>query len=258
MYDEFYKFLNTLETKTTLNFSWVEDKIKETSPELITLGTDIVTNLLPKLLNFSISILKLVINILLSIAISVYMLYDKRKLSKNSTRVLYALVPKKKASAILQLAKECGNIFSKYIVGATTDSLMVGIVCFTMMSILRLDYAVLISVIIGVTNLIPYFGPFIGAVPGMLLFLCIDPIKAVIFAIMILVLQQIDGWIIAPKILGDSTGLTPLWVIFGITVGGAYGGVVGMFLGVPSVAVIAYLSNLFITKRLEKKHIDIE
>lgn len=258
LYDEFYKFLNKLETKTTLNLSWIEEKIKETSPELISLGTDIVTNLLPKLLNFSISILKLVINILLSIAISIYMLYDKRKLTKNSTRVLYAFVPQKKANAILQLTKDCGNIFSKYIVGATTDSIIVGIVCFTIMSILRLDYAMLISVIIGVTNLIPYFGPFIGAVPGMILYLCIDPIKAVIFAIMILVLQQIDGWIIAPKILGDSTGLTPLWVIFGITVGGAYAGVAGMFLGVPIVAVVAYLSNLFITKRLEKRNIDIE
>ena len=258
LYNEFYRFLNKLETRTTLNLSWVEDKIKETSPELISLGTNLVTNLLPKLLNFSISILKLVINILLSIAISVYMLYDKRKLTKNSTRVLYALVPKKKASAILKLVRDCGNIFSRYIVGATTDSIMVGIVCFILMSILRLDYAMLISVIIGVTNLIPYFGPFIGAVPGLLLYLCIDPIKAFIFAIMILILQQIDGWIIAPKILGDSTGLTPLWVIFGITVGGAYGGVFGMFLGVPTVAVVAYLSNLFITKRLEKRNVDIE
>jgi predicted PurR-regulated permease PerM len=258
LYDELYKFLNTLETRTELNFTWIEDKLKETSPELITLGTDIVTNLLPKLLDFSISIVKLVINILLSIAISIYMLYDKRALSRNTTRILYAFIPKKKAATFLRLSRECGNIFTQFIVGKTIDSTIIGILCFIIMSVLRLDYAVLLSVIVGVTNMIPYFGPFIGAVPGLFLYLCIDPVQAVIFAIMILILQQIDGWIIGPKILGDSTGLTPLWVIFGITVGGAYGGVFGMFLGVPVVAVLAYLANLFINRRLEKKHLDIE
>ena len=125
------------------------------------------------------------------------------------------------------------------------------------LSILRLDYAVLVSVIVGITNMIPYFGPFIGAVPGILLYLCIRPLDAVIFAIMILVLQQFDGWILGPKILGDSTGLSPLWVIFGITIGGAYGGVIGMFLGVPLVAVVAYLLNQAVQSVLKKKRLDI-
>lgn len=258
LYKEIFKFLNSLESRTTLDLSWIEEKIEETSPQLITLGTDIVTNLLPKLLNFSLSILKLVINILLSIAISIYMLYDKRNLSKNTTRVIYSLIPRKKATAILQLTKECGKIFTNFIVGKTIDSTIIGMLCFVIMSILRLDYAILISVIVGVTNMIPYFGPFIGAVPGILLYLCIDPVQAIVFSIMVLGLQQFDGWILGPKILGDSTGLTPLWVIFGITVGGAYGGVFGMFLGVPIVAVVAYLANLFITSRLKKKNIVIE
>ena len=133
----------------------------------------------------------------------------------------------------------------------------IGIICFIATSLLDLEYAVLISVIVGITNMIPYFGPFIGAVPGVVLYLCIKPLDAVVFVIMIFILQQFDGWVLGPKILGDSTGLSPLWVIFGITVGGAYGGVIGMFLGVPVVAVAAYLLNQAVSGVLKKKRIDI-
>ena len=185
------------------------------------------------------------------------MLYDKRMLTKHSARVVYALIPKKKADKLLEILKECSSIFTSFVVGKSIDSLIIGIICFVVMSIMGLPYAVLLSVIVGITNMIPYFGPFIGAVPGIVLYLCISPLDAIAFALMILVLQQFDGWILGPKILGDSTGLTPLWVIFGITVGGAYWGVIGMFLGVPIVAVLAYLANLFVTSRLKKKKLDI-
>ncbi len=254
-----FEFINSLEVRfPALELGWIEDKLNESLPQIISAGTDLVKNLLPKLLDLSISIAKLAINILLSIAISIYMLYDKRTLSKNAKRVIYAFIPKKKAESILKLTKECGDIFTSFIVGKTIDSTIIGIMCFVIMSMLGLDYAVLLSVIVGVTNMIPYFGPFIGAIPGILLYLCIKPVDALVFAIMIFALQQFDGWILGPKILGDSTGLTPLWVIFGITVGGAYGGVFGMFLGVPIVAVVAYLSNLFISYRLKKKNLLIK
>lgn len=259
LYDPIYEFLNSLEERfPNLELGWIQDKLNELLPQLITAGTDLVKNLVPKLLGLSISIAKVVINLLLSIAISIYMLYDKRTLSKNATRVIYAIIPKKKAASMLSLTKECGNIFTNFIVGKTIDSTIIGLLCFVIMSMLKLDYAVLLSVIVGVTNMIPYFGPFIGAIPGILLYLCIKPVDALVFGIMILALQQFDGWILGPKILGDSTGLTPLWVIFGITVGGAYGGVFGMFLGVPVVAVVAYLADLFISHRLEKKKLEIK
>ena len=122
------------------------------------------------------------------------------------------------------------------------------------MSLCQLPYAVLISAIVGVTNMIPYFGPFIGAVPGVLIMLLVSPIKALIFAILILVLQQFDGLILGPKILGDSTGLKPLWIIFAITIGGSIAGVLGMFLGVPVIAVLRYLLNRFLQYRLEKRN----
>ncbi|HCL01937.1 MAG TPA: AI-2E family transporter [Lachnoclostridium phytofermentans] len=240
-----------------LDTEYIQNKIEQSFPQLISFGTDFVKNVFPKILNASISIAKTAINILLSIAISIYMIYDKRMLSKNSARVIYAFVPKKKADTFLDVTRECGSIFTGFIVGKTIDSTIIGILCFILMSILKLPYAILISVIVGVTNMIPYFGPFIGAVPGILLYLFMSPIQALVFAIMILALQQFDGWILGPKILGDSTGLTPLWVIFGITVGGAYGGVIGMFLGVPFVAVIAYLSDMLITGRLKKRNIEI-
>ena len=192
-----------------------------------------------------------------SIAISIYMLADKRKLIKMGTQAVYSILPTSKAKVFCNTMKECSKIFSGFVSGKALDSLIIGLICFVVLSILRLDYAVLVSVIVGITNMIPYFGPFIGAVPGILLYLCIRPLDAVIFAIMILVLQQFDGWILGPKILGDSTGLSPLWVIFGITIGGAYGGVIGMFLGVPLVAVVAYLLNQAVQSVLKKKRLDI-
>ena len=123
------------------------------------------------------------------------------------------------------------------------------------MTILQLPYTLFISVIVGVTNMIPYFGPFIGAVPGILILLFVQPVKALVFAIMVLCLQQFDGLILGPKILGESTGMKPLWIIFAITVGGSMFGVIGMFLGVPVVAILNYLLDLYLQFRLNKKNI---
>lgn len=234
-----------------LNFQIIEDKINELIPSLVSYGTTLLTNLL----SISFSIVRTLINIILAIVISCYMLSDKFDLVKNSKRMVYAMFPKKRAQFIVETAGECNTIFSQFIIGKAIDSLIIGIICFFLMTILRLDYAILFSVIVGITNMIPYFGPFIGAVPGVVIYTFIDPISAIIFAIMIFILQQFDGLYLGPKILGGSTGLTPLWVIFGITVGGAYGGVLGMFLGVPITAVVAYLLNKFITSRLEKKNL---
>ncbi len=240
-----------------VNLQYIEDKIEEMWPELIGTVTNVTKNIVPKIVGMTVSVAKLIINILLSIAISIYMLADKRKLIKMGTQAVYSILPTSKAKVFCNTMKECSKIFSGFVSGKALDSLIIGLICFVVLSILRLDYAVLVSVIVGITNMIPYFGPFIGAVPGILLYLCIRPLDAVIFAIMILVLQQFDGWILGPKILGDSTGLSPLWVIFGITIGGAYGGVIGMFLGVPLVAVVAYLLNQAVQSVLKKKRLDI-
>lgn len=236
-----------------LEFKSIEDKINEFLPHLFSYGTSLITNLL----SLSFSIVKTMINILLAIVISCYMLADKKSLNYNTKRIIYALLSKENASEMIATLRECNSIFSGFIIGKSIDSLIIGLICFVIMNILRLDYAILFSIIVAITNMIPYFGPFIGAVPGVIIYLFIDPVQSLIFAIMIFALQQFDGLYLGPKILGGSTGLTPLWVIFGITIGGAYAGVVGMFLGVPFVAVIAYLLNKAINTRLKKKNITL-
>ncbi len=259
IYKQAVDFLQNIEEYfPQIDFGYIETQFQSFWPQLVNYATGFATDIVPKILNLGISIAKIAINLLLSVAISIYMLYDKRGLSKIMTKTLYAVLPVQHAGRTIKVIKECGRIFSGFIVGKSIDSLIIGILCFLLMKILKLPYEVLLSVIVGVTNMIPYFGPFIGAVPGVLLFLCINPIHAIVFAIMILALQQFDGWVLGPMILGESTGLTPLWVIFGITVGGAYGGVLGMFLGVPTVAVVAYLLNQLIEGELQKKQIKIE
>lgn len=194
-------------------------------------------------------------NVLMGLVISIYIILDMKKLKRSARKVVYALSPKKKEQEVWETMKQCSHIFNGFLIGKMIDSLIIGILCLIAMSILKLPYALLLSLIVCITNMIPYFGPIIGAIPGVMIYLFIDIRYAFIFALMILILQQFDGLYLGPKILGDQTGIKPLWVIFGITVGGAYFGVMGMFLGVPVVAVIMYLLQLFLDKKLKKKNI---
>ena len=214
-----------------------------------------ITSIVPQILIGTFSFVKAISTTLIAIIVSCYMLYDKKTLSRALHRFLYALLPKKRADSMIDTAKDCHRIFSGFISGKTLDSIIIGILCFIFMTVLKLPYTLLISLIVGVTNMIPYFGPFIGAVPGAFIILLIDPLQMVIYLILILVLQQFDGLYLGPKILGDSTGLRPIWIIFAITIGGAVGGFIGMFLGVPCVAVIAFLTGRWVDNRLEKKQI---
>lgn len=256
MYNSCVQFFNDVEKRhPDLDLQIVLDQISALEPRLIEYGTNLMTNAVPFILNISVSIVRLLINILLSIVISCYLMSDKKNMKKQGKRLIYAVFPNNNTTFIIQTSKECCRIFSSFFVGKAIDSLIIGLLCFISLTILQIPYAVLLSVIVGVTNMIPYFGPFIGAVPGILILLLIDPIEAVIFTVTIFVLQQFDGLILGPKILGGSTGLTPLWVIFAITVGGHFFGIVGMFLGVPITAVIAYLLNAMINNQLQKKNI---
>ena len=185
------------------------------------------------------------------------MVCDKRRIAGAATKMVYCIFKPKTAKRVINNSKESFQIFIGFIIGKSIDSLIIGILTFFMLKIFGLPYELLVAVIVGVTNMIPFFGPLIGAIPGVLLYLCIDPVYALIFVIMILAIQQFDGWILGPMILGDSTGVRPIWVIFGITVGGAYFGFIGMFLGVPVTAVIVYLVNKAVDKKLGEKHIEV-
>lgn len=212
--------------------------------------------IVPFVYHFSSSVLTSLYNIFMGLVISIYMIIDGQKLKNSIKRIIYALSPIEKAPAICKTISKCNHIFNGFLFGKAVDSLIIGILCFIAMSILQLPYSLLLSVIVGITNMIPYFGPIIGAIPGFVIYLFIDPKLSLVFAIMILILQQFDGLYLGPKILGDLTGIKPLWVIFGIVIGGAYFGAVGMFLGVPTVAVFMYLADLFIESKLKKKKID--
>ena len=213
--------------------------------------------IVPVVYHFSSSVLTSLYNIFMGLVISIYMIIDGQKLKNSIKRIIYALSPIEKAPAICKTISKCNHIFNGFLFGKAVDSLIIGILCFIAMSILQLPYSLLLSVIVGITNMIPYFGPIIGAIPGFVIYLFIDPKLSLVFAIMILILQQFDGLYLGPKILGDLTGIKPLWVIFGIVSGGAYFGAGGMFLGVPTVAVFMYLADLFIESKLKKKKIDL-
>lgn len=213
------------------------------------------SEILPYVYHVSSSLLTTSYNVLMGLVISIYIILDMKKLKRSARKVVYALSPKKKEQEVWETMKQCSHIFNGFLIGKMIDSLIIGILCLIAMSVLKLPYALLLSLIVCITNMIPYFGPIIGAIPGVMIYLFIDIRYAFIFALMILILQQFDGLYLGPKILGDQTGIKPLWVIFGITVGGAYFGVMGMFLGVPVVAVIMYLLQLFLDKKLKKKNI---
>ena len=256
MYDSGMKYIHDLQKQfPVLNNDAINKKLQEFQPDIINFGTNAIKYIFPAVYNISVSIVTVVINVLLSIVISCYIVIDKKNIKKNTKRVVYAIAPRGKAQAAWNTILECNHIFNGFLTGKMIDSIIIGVLCLIAMTVIGLPYAVLISLFVGVTNMIPYFGPFIGAVPGVVIYLLINPTQALIFAVLILVLQQFDGLYLGPKILGDLTGLKPLWVIFAITVGGAYFGVLGMFLGVPVVAVLAYLMDKLVQRLLDKKKV---
>lgn len=189
----------------------------------------------------------------IGLIVSVYVLFGKEVFSKQAKKIVYALFKPENANMILHLTGKSNAIFSGFIIGKIIDSLIIGVLCFIGLSILDMPYTLLVSVIVGVTNVIPFFGPYLGAIPSAVLILLSDPKMGVYFIIFILILQQIDGNIIGPKILGNSTGLSSFWVITAITLGGGLFGIVGMLLGVPTFAVIFYIVSMLIDYKLEQK-----
>lgn len=256
MYRQFTKELMQFERRyPEIDLKELNKQMGNMVPNLVEYGTNLVSNLLPMVYSVSVSIVKLIINIILGIVISMYMIYSKESFRYQAKRAVYAALSEEKGDAVCATFRECNDIFGAFLISKAIDSFIIGCICCVAMNVLGLPYAVLLSVIVGITNMIPYFGPFIGAVPGILIYLCISWEQALAFAILILAIQQFDGWILGPRLLGQSTGLSPIWVIFAITVGGAYFGVLGMFIGVPVVAVIAFLFNKLICSRLRGKKI---
>lgn len=218
----------------------------------------LLTTALPQVLNVGVAIGNGLVTTITALIASIYMLGSKNSLISQLKRLTYATLDKPKADNVLRISRQANAIFSGFIGGKIIDSVIIGILCFIGMRILSMQYALLISIVIGVTNVIPFFGPFIGAVPSVMILLIVDPWDAIYFAIFVLALQQFDGNILGPKILGDSTGLSAIWVLVAIIVGGGLFGFTGMLLGVPTFAVLYALTKEWVAKQLQQKGLDAE
>lgn len=185
-----------------------------------------------------INALGVVVNIIIGMMVMMYLLNMKTTLSSQAKKIVYSMAGVKIGNEIVTEARYIKNMFEKFIVGKIIDSIIIGIINYFFMVIIHMPYALLISVVVGVTNVIPFFGPFIGAIPSIVLLLLVSPFTALQFAVWILVLQQVDGNIIGPKILGQTTGLPSFWVLFSILLFGGLFGIVGMIIAVPTWAII--------------------
>ena len=195
-------------------------------------------------------------NAVVALAASIYLLSGKEALLRAARACLHAALPPRAAGSVLEICRLANKIFSGYIGGQLLDALLVGVETFLLMSLFRLDYAPMLGVLVGVTNIIPVLGPFIGAVPGAVILLLESPLQAIEFVVIIVVVQQIDGNFIAPRILGGATGLPGLGVLLAIIVGGDLFGIPGMILGVPTLAVIVNLIRQMVGAGLSARGID--
>jgi len=193
-------------------------------------------------------------DILIGLIIGIYLLANKERFAGQTKKLLYAICKTDRANRILSDIRFIDKTFGGFLSGKIIDSFIIGVICFICLQFIGTPYSLLISVIVGFTNIIPFFGPFIGAIPSALLILMVDPIQCLYFVIFVFILQQFDGNFLGPKILGDSTGLpSGFWVIFSITIFGGLFGFAGMIFGVPLVAVVYAFVGRFVRNRLKKK-----
>ena len=190
----------------------------------------------------------------IGIIFAAYLLARKSILANQTRKLMYAFIKDSTVDKILFWCRKTHLVFNGFINGKLLEALIVGLLCFIGMSIFKIPYAVLVSVIIGVTDIIPIFGPWIGGIPCAALILITNPIKGLYFVILIILLQALEGNVIAPKILGEKTGISSYWVVFAIVFGGGMFGVLGMLLGVPVFAVIYYIFAAFVNYQLKKKN----
>lgn len=211
------------------------------------------TNLLTGTVNAAASVISAVVNFFLGLIFSLYVLMQKEKLAAQFTRLLYAYLPEYAADKTIEIARLSNHTFSNFISGQFTEAVILGLLCFIGMSIFRFPYAPMISVLIGFTALIPIFGAFIGISVGAFLILMINPIQALWFIIFIIILQQLEGNLIYPHVVGNSVGLPGMWVLVAVTVGGSLSGVLGMLVSVPLCSVLYSLLRQAVAARLVKR-----
>ena len=271
LYSSILQLIGNVETYYNTIYGWVESLL-EANPEVEhwaaqqlndyynDINAWLTNTLLPQAQQLMsavsggvVSVLVFLKNLLIGIIVSVYLMATKELGGAQARRMVFAATNQEKATWILRGVHKMDSIFSGFVRGKLLDSLIIGILCFIGCSVLKFPYTPLVSVFVGVTNVIPFFGPFLGAIPSFILILLADPIKALYFLLFVLALQQLDGNVIGPKILGDKTGLSSLGVIVAILVGGSFFGVAGMFFGVPVFACANCFLTFLVETRLRKK-----
>ncbi len=205
-----------------------------------------------------VSVFNLLYNFFIGLIVSIYILSTKEKFKAQSKKVLYALFQESTSNSILQMARDSNKIFLGFLTGKIIDSAIIGVICFIFLSIFQIPYTLIVSVIVGITNIIPFFGPYIGGIPSAILIFLADPKAGIFFIVFIIILQQIDGNFIGPKILGNTTGLSAFWVIFSILLGSGLFGFAGMIFGVPVFAVIYHIIHQLVNKRIAAKKMPLE
>ena len=265
-YYKVYRWVDNWLTSHPEIGSWANDRLAEYYSDAVNIltnkvlpwATEMANGLGDNIWNGIWSVVNFAKNLIIGIIVSVYLLAMKEQSLARCCKVVYAVFHKNAADLIMRGGREINRIFSGFISGKVIDSIIIGILCWIGCSILKMPYAPLVGLVVGVTNVIPFFGPFLGAIPSAFLILIVSPKKCLIFLIFILILQQFDGNILSPKILGGSTGISSLWVIIAILVGGGIGGILGMFIGVPVCACLAELVKYLTNKRLEKRGMPTE
>lgn len=221
------------------------------------LNDGFLNNVMTSLGNGIFGTLKFLYNLIIGYIISIYVLFDKEKFRSQAKKLMYTFISSEKVNIILENLRYTDKVFGSFFSGKLIDSLIIGLLCFVGMLIFDMPYSLVIAVIVGVTNIIPYFGPFIGAIPSAILILLVSPSKCITFIIFIFVLQQFDGNILGPKILGNKTGLSSFWVLFSLLIFGGLFGMIGMIIGVPIFSIFYSFINGLVRRKLKEKDLPL-
>lgn len=255
-FDSIIKYLTDSAIGDELNT--LSDKLNLVSANLDTIISNsftIIKDYVPMILGAFTGVANGLLNVILGIFFAIYTLSSKEKLIAQLKKLIRAFSTDKAYDEILELGHFSNKTFGGYLLGKVLDSIIVGVVMFIVCAICKIPYAILVSSLVGITNIIPVIGPFIGAIPGALIIFIVDPSKVLWFIVINVIIQQIDGNIIVPKVLGETTGLSSLWVLFSITVMGGIWGLFGMFISVPIFAILYMLMKKIVERRLVKREI---
>ncbi|WP_138268865.1 AI-2E family transporter [Anaerofustis stercorihominis] len=251
---ELFNTIDNMVDKVIINETMLKT-IEKTSTSIASTMKTVLSNAVPAIVSFISNFASNVINIVIAVIVSIYLLFDKDHLKYQYRVIVRAFLSEKNANRVLRITELTSKTFSDFIGGQIIDAIIIGVLCSIGLAILNIPYALLIGTIVGFTNIIPYFGPWIGSIPSVFILFMVKPMYAIIFIIFVVILQQVDANIIYPNVVGSSVGLGALFVTFSIIVGGGLFGLVGMILGVPTFAVIYTLVKEKAYKNLKKKNI---